>query len=196
VIASLLAYLPLAMTTPFGHWTMVGPFVVQTARIGHYFIYFLAGIAVRRGRRRTGPDRSRGQAGQALVALADPGADPADRRRRGHDDHSLLAEPATRRVPGLFGGVAFALACATLSFAALATFLRFVRKTGPVARSLQANAYGMYLTHYVFTAWLAGCCCRKLGRPGQGLRGVRRGGGLSWLTTMVLRRMPLLGRIL
>jgi hypothetical protein len=32
VLVSALAYLPLVMTTPFGHWTMIGPFTVQTAR--------------------------------------------------------------------------------------------------------------------------------------------------------------------
>jgi hypothetical protein len=63
-------------------------------------------------------------------------------------------------------------------------------------RSLQANAYGMYLTHYVFTAWLSGCCCRRLGRAGQGLAVFGGAVALSWLMTMALRRMPLLGRIL
>jgi hypothetical protein len=33
------------MVLPFGHWTMEGPFLVQTGRIGHYLVYFLAGLA-------------------------------------------------------------------------------------------------------------------------------------------------------
>jgi hypothetical protein len=193
---SLLFYLPLAMTTPFGHWTMVGPFLVQTARIGHYFVYFLAGIAVGAagvGYGLTDPDGKLAKrwwlwlaapilpvvAGVATMVVA------------------FSPNPPPRVFLDLFGGTSFALACAGLSFAALATFLRFVRKTGPVGASLQANAYGMYLTHYVFTSWLA---WMLLPASWGGLvKGVAVFGGavvLSWLTTMVLRRMPLLGRIL
>jgi hypothetical protein len=196
VIAGLLAYLPLAMTTPFGHWTMVGPFVVQTARIGHYFIYFLAGIAV-------------GAAGVGQ-GLTDPEGKLAKRwwlwqlapippivAAVATMIVAFSPNPPPRVFLDLFGGVAFALACATLSFAALATFLRFVRKTGAVGKSLQANAYGMYLTHYVFTAWLG---WMLLPQSWGGLaKGCAVFGGavvLSWLMTMVLRRMPLLGRIL
>ncbi len=196
VVASLLAYLPLATTTPFGHWTMVGPFLVQTARVGHYFVYFLAGIAV-------------GAAGVGY-GLTDPDGKLA-KRWWAWQPASILPVVATvatmivafspnpppRIALDLFGGVAFGLACATLSFAALATFLRFVRRTGPVGASLQANAYGMYLVHYVFTAWLGWLLLPQAwGGLAKGL--VVFGGAvvLSWLTTMILRRMPLFGRIL
>ena len=106
-------------------------------------------------------------------------------------------KPPPRLFLDLFGGVSFALGCAALSFAALATFLRFVRETGPISASLQANAYGMYLTHYVFTAWLAWLLLPQAW--GGLVKGLAVFGGavaLSWLTTMALRRMPLLGRIL
>lgn len=196
VIASVLTYLPLSMTTPFGHWTTVGPFVVQTARVGHYFVYFLAGIAV-------------GAAGVGQ-GLTDPEGKLAKRWWLWHLAPILpivggvasmimafSPNPPPRLFLELFGGVSFALGCATLSFAALATFLRFVRTTGPLGGSLQANAYGMYLTHYVFTAWLSWVL---LPQSWGGLaKGCAVFGGavvLSWLTTMVLRRMPLLGRIL
>jgi hypothetical protein len=193
---SLMAYLPLAMTTPFGHWTMVGPFVVQTARIGHYFVYFLAGIAV-------------GAAGVGQ-GLTDPDGKLAKRWWLWHLAPILpivgavatmivafSPNPPPRLLLDSFGGLMFCLSCATLSFAALATFLRFVRETGPIGRSLQANAYGMYLTHYVFTAWLGWLLLPQ--SWGGLVKGCVAFGGavaLSWLTTMILRRMPLLGRIL
>ena len=196
VAVSLGAYLPLVMTTPFGHWTMVGPFLVQTARIGHYFVYFLAGIAV-------------GAAGVG-AGLTDPDGKLARRwwlwllapipPVMGVVATMIVAfspKPPPRVFLDVFGGVSFALACATLSFAALATFLRFVRRTGPVGASLQANAYGMYLTHYVFTSWLAWAL---LPADWGGLaKGCAVFGGtvaLSWLTTLLLRRMTPLGRIL
>ncbi len=44
--ASALAYVPLNMVLPFGHWTMEGPFLIQTGRAAHYLVYFLAGLAL------------------------------------------------------------------------------------------------------------------------------------------------------
>lgn len=193
---SALAYLPLVMTTPFGHWTLIGPFAVQTARIGHYFVYFLAGIAV-----------GAAGLGQGLT-------DPAGKLARGWwlwclaPIPSIVAtmvilsiafspNPPSKAVLDLAGGVSFALACATLSFAALAVALRFVRRTGPVGASLQANAYGLYLTHYVFTSWLAWLLLPQAwGGLAKGVVVLAGAVTLGWLTTMALRRMPLLGRIL
>lgn len=196
VLVSTLAYLPLSMTTPFGHWTMIGPFTVQTARIGHYLVYFLAGIAV-------------GAAGVGL-GLTDPGGKLAKRWWAwqlapllpiiGGVATLIVAfspNPPPRPFLDVFGGLMFTLACAALCFAALSTFLRFARRTGTLGASLQANAYGMYLLHYAFTSWLA-----WLLLP-QAWGGLAKGGlvfagavALSWLSTIVLRRTPLLGRIL
>ncbi|PVM80839.1 acyltransferase family protein [Caulobacter radicis] len=196
VLVSTLAYLPLSMTTPFGHWTMIGPFTVQTARIGHYLVYFLAGIAVGAagvGSGLTDPDGKlarRWWAWQLAPILPIVGGVAT----------LILAfspNPPPRPFLDVFGGVMFTLACTTLSFAALATFLRFARRTGPVGASLQANAYGMYLLHYVFTSWLA---WSLLPQDWSGLAKATAvfvgATALSWLSTMALRRMPLLGRIL
>jgi hypothetical protein len=196
VAFSALFYLPLSMTTPFGHWSMFGPFLFQTARIGHYFVYFLAGVAVGAagvGQGLTDPEgklAKRWWAWQLAPVLPIVG---------GVATMIMVfsPNPPPRAFLDLFGGVMFVLACATLSFAALAVFLRFARKTGPVGASLQANAYGMYLLHYVFTSWLA------LMLLPQSWGGLAKGAvvfvaatALCWLTTMVLRRTPLLGRIL
>ena len=194
--ASVVAYVPLNMVLPFGHWTLAGPFLVQTGRIGHYLVYFLAGVAF-------------GAAGVGQ-GLTDPQG-PLARRWWAWQIAPVPAviaavavftiafspNPPPKPVLDVAGGVAFVLACATLSFAVLAIFLRFVRKTGTLGRSLQANAYGMYLTHYVFTAWL-GWLMLPQAWGGLAKGAVAFGGAvaLSWLLTMALRRMPLLGRIL
>ena len=196
VVASAVAYIPMSATFTFMHWTQLGPFTVQTSRVVHYFVYFLAGVAVGAagvGRGLSDPDGQlarRWWAWQAAPLLPVAGVIAV----------VILAfspKPPPRVAMDIGGGIMFALACAALSFAALATFLRFVRKTGPIGKSLQANAYGMYLTHYVFTAWLA---WMLLPQAWGGLvKGVAVFAGatlLSWLLTMALRRLPLLGRIL
>jgi hypothetical protein len=196
VTLSALAYIPMSMTFGFMHWTQVGSFMVQTSRVIHYFVYFLAGVAV-------------GAAGVGQ-GLTDPEGKLA-RRWWAWQAAPILpiasviavfvmafsAKPPPKLLLDTVGGVAFALACASLSYAAMATFLRFVRKTGPLGKSLQANAYGMYLTHYVFTAWLAWMLLPQAwGGLAKGVAVFAAATALSWLTTMVLRRTPLLGRIL
>ena len=196
VAASALAYVPLNMVLPFGHWTLEGPFLIQTGRAVHYLVYFLAGLAFGAagvGQGLTDPQGALARRWWAWQILPIPAVIAAVAT-------FIIAfspNPPPKPVLDVVGGFAFVLACAALSFAVLAVFLRFVRKTGPLGASLQANAYGMYLTHYVFTAWLGWLMLPQAwGGLAKGL--VAFGGAvvLSWLTTMALRRMPLLGRIL
>lgn len=194
--ASAVAYVPLNMVLPFGHWTTEGPFVVQTGRIGHYLVYFLAGLAF--GAAGVGQGLTDPQGGLARrwwawqIAPA-----PAVIAAVAVFIIAFSPNPPPKPLLDVVGGLAFVLACATLSFAVMAVFLRFVRKTGPVGGSLQANAYGMYLTHYVFTAWLGWLLLPEAwGGLAKGLIVIGGAVVLSWLTTMALRRLPLLGRIL
>src|SRR5262249_7785516 len=91
----------------------------------------------------------------------------------------------------------FAITCATLSFALVAFFVRFFKRSGPVFDSLSRNAYGIYLLHYVYAIWLQ---YALLQAP---LTGVEKGGivfagtlVLSWATTALLRSFPTLARVI
>jgi surface polysaccharide O-acyltransferase-like enzyme len=184
------------MALPFGHWTTVGPFLVQTGRIGHYLVYFLAGVALGAAGVGQGLTDPRGAlARRWWVWLILPA--PAVVAAAATFIIAFSPNPPAKPVLDVAGGLAFVLACASLSFAVLAVFLRFVRKTGRVGASLQANAYGIYLTHYVFTAWLSWLLLPQAwGGLAKGLVVIVGAVALSWLTTMALRRTPLLGRIL
>ena len=193
---SALAYVPLNMVLPFGHWTLEGPFLIQTGRAAHYLVYFLAGLAFGAagvGQGLTDPQGMLARRWWAWQILPVPAVIAA----MAVFIIAFSPNPPPKPLLDVVGGLAFVIACASLSFAVLAVFLRFVRRTGPVGRSLQANAYGIYLVHYVFTAWLGWLL---LPQAWGGLaKGAAAFGGaviLSWLTTMALRRMPLLGRIL
>ncbi len=196
VAFSALAYVPLNMVLPFGHWTLKGPFLIQTGRAAHYLVYFLAGLAFGAagvGQGLTDPHGALARRWWAWQILPVPAVIAAVAV-------FILAfspNPPPKPVLDVVGGLAFVIACASLSFAVLAVFLRFVRKTGPVGASLQANAYGVYLTHYVFTAWLSWLLLPQAwGGLVKGAAVFAGAVALSWLATMALRRMPLLGRIL
>ena len=196
VAFSALAYVPLNMVLPFGHWTLEGPFLIQTGRAAHYLVYFLAGLAFGAagvGQGLTDPQGMLARRWWAWQILPVPAVIAA----MAVFIIAFSPNPPPKPLLDVVGGLAFVIACASLSFAVLAVFLRFVRRTGPVGRSLQANAYGIYLVHYVFTAWLSWLLLPQAW-GGLAKGAVVFGGAvaLSWLTTMALRRMPLLGRIL
>jgi hypothetical protein len=196
VAASAVAYVPLNMVLPFGHWTMEGPFLVQTGRIGHYLVYFLAGLAFGAAGVGQGLTDPQGILARRWWAWQIPPV-PAVIAAVAVFIIAFSPNPPPKPMLDVVGGLAFVLACAALSFAVLAVFLRFARKTGPLGRSLQANAYGMYLTHYVFTAWLSWLLLPQAwGGLAKGLAVTAGAVALSWLLTMALRRLPLLGRIL
>lgn len=196
VTLSAAVYIPAVMLVNYGAWLHVGPFLVQTSRIGLYAVYFLAGVAVGAGglgRGLTDPDGALPRRWWLWPTLAVPAVIALF-------TIVIMAFGAKGQPKPLWdvtGGLAFALACAALSFTVLAVFLRFVRRGSRVGDSLSANAYGMYLTHYVFVTWLQ---YALLDAPMNGLaKGVAVLAGvvaLSWLAAMALRRAPLLGRIL
>jgi glucan biosynthesis protein C len=150
---SALAYVPLVLVySPFA-WVNIGPIGFQPSRQLHYFIYFLAGAAVgAKGLDRglldcDGPLARRWAAWLAaafvgfLLWAAPTSATVAD-----WGSAPLLAKVAT--------GLGFVVACAAGLFCALAICLRFAHWRYRALESLSANAYRMYLIHYVFAVWL------------------------------------------
>lgn len=148
-----LAYLPLAMAfTPWA-WTYLGPFSLQLSRPLHYLVYFFAAFAIgshgcdRSALRTDGPVARHWLAwlasaaicfgvwgGLTSLTLPDWNASPLSYR--------------------LVAALAFPFACATGVLAYLGMALRLLRTRDRVLASLSANAYGIYLVHYVFVLWL------------------------------------------
>lgn len=150
---SALAYLPLVLTfSPF-EWTSFGPVSFQLSRPLHYLVYFFAGMALGT----IGLDRGlldcdgalarRWPAwlGAAVVGFLSWAAPTAMTMA------DWAAAPALAR---LAAGVGFVVACAAGCLCALALCLRFARWRLRALDSLSANAYRMYLIHYVFVVWL------------------------------------------
>jgi glucans biosynthesis protein C len=193
-VLSLLVYVPLASVFKPWQWSQFGPFGFQPGRILHYLVYFLAGVGM--GAR--GLDRSLFRADGALADRWLPWVGAAlaafvlwlltTALSLRHDGGSLFEVPAE---------FAFVLSSATACFGFAAIFLRFGTRPNRFLDRLSANAYGMYLIHYVFVTWLQYLLLR-LAAPGLAKGAIVFAGvvALSWFTTGVLCRIPIGARVI
>ena len=93
-------------------------------------------------------------------------------------------------------GMMFSVSCAASSFAFLGLFLRFARSRSRIFESLSRNSYGIYLVHYAFVNWL------QLALVDAPMPGILKFAivvcgavAASWLTTIALRRIPGVARV-
>jgi fucose 4-O-acetylase-like acetyltransferase len=197
VAVSALVYLPMAaLFTPVA-WSNFGPFWVQTSRLLHYAVYFVAGIGL-------------GACGLDRGLLVPDGK--LARRWPLWALSSLLAfvlaiaavvtiMPTLEKggpgpILGTLGNFTFVLSCACSSFAFLSLFIRFARRPHRVTDTLGANAYGIYLLHYACVSWL------QLSLLPAALSGTVKGVavfvgavGISWILSAALRRVPGVARV-
>jgi glucan biosynthesis protein C len=153
VTLSALAYVPLALAySPFA-WMNIGPISFQLSRPLHYLVYFLVGFAhgaygLDRGLLASDGVLARHWA--AWVAAALFGfllwAAPTSMTMADWSHAPLVLKFAAT--------IGFVIACAAGCLCLLAIGLRFSCERNRSFDSLSANAYGMYLVHYVFVVWL------------------------------------------
>jgi surface polysaccharide O-acyltransferase-like enzyme len=93
--------------------------------------------------------------------------------------------------------LSFSLACFSSCFFALAFGLRFAARPARILDRLKANAFGMYLVHYVFVVWL------QYALLGAALPGFAKGAIvfagtliLSWTASEALRQIPPVARVI
>ncbi len=153
VLASAVAYIPLALAFGISDWFQQGPFSFQLSRPLHYALYFLAGAVI-------------GACGIERGLLAPDG--PLARRWKTWLVAAplllllwmgltapVMADPAGASLGlRLADNLSFVLACFASCFMVLAVALRFGRVRSQVLASLKNHAYGMYLLHYLFVVWL------------------------------------------
>ena len=150
---SALAYIPLAMIfTPWA-WSNVGPISFQYSRPLHYLVYFFAGFAIGA----YGCDRSLlrvdGPVARYWLAWL-AGAVICMGAWGGLTSLTLPDWNASPLVDRLAAAAAFPFASAAGVMAYLGMGLRLLRARDRLLDSLSANAYGIYLVHYVFVLWV------------------------------------------
>ncbi|MFY9695151.1 MAG: acyltransferase [Xanthobacteraceae bacterium] len=148
---SAVAYVPLALAfTPWA-WSNSGLFAVQFCRPLIYAVYFFAGVGIGAAGIERGLLAVGGMLAQrwtyalaaALISLFLWMGLTALTLPHGA---SLLVETAA--------DLSFVPACAAGCFFFIAVCLRFATGHSRLVSYLSANAYGLYLVHYVFIVWL------------------------------------------
>jgi glucans biosynthesis protein C len=149
--ASALAYVPMALAfTPWA-WSDTGPLAFQLSRPLLYAAFFFAGIGV-------GMDGVE----DGLVAVDGPLARHWLRWLTAGLTTlllwmgltSLTLDGHASKPVEIAAYLSFAPACVAGCFALIGTSLHFVTRRSPILSSLAANAYSLYLIHYVFIVWL------------------------------------------
>jgi hypothetical protein len=231
IAASALTYLPMAALFRPDTWSHLGPFWVQTSRLLHYAVYFVAGVGLGAAGGAGGGGAARATA-TAGATDAGGATDTGDEGNAAGADGGLLARDGRlpRRwplwvlaalgayglavvtigvilqslqkggpSPGLvmFGNVTFVLSCACASMACLAVFVRFARRDNRATESFGANAYGIYLLHYLCVSWLQLALLHAdLPAAVKWLAVTAGAVAVSWSLSAALRRMPGVARVL
>jgi hypothetical protein len=150
---SLVAYVPLALVYSPWNWLSIGPLSLQLSRPGQYVMYFAIGLAVGQMGLNRGLLTCDGLLarrwlfwlGAAVVSFCTWAG------------LTSLTMPDWAEAPlaaQIGATVTYPVACAAGCLFLLAICLRFSRINLKVLDSLSANAYAMYLVHYVFVVWL------------------------------------------
>ncbi len=198
ILVSALAYLPVAAAFRPETWAHLGPFWIQTSRPVHYLVYFLVGVGLGAYGTDNGllsPDGRFARRWPLWLAIAVVSFVCAT--------IAVIAIVSTLEHggPGLglstFGNLTFVLCCAGWSATVLALFLRFVTRTRRVMESLGANAYGIYVLHYICVTWLQ-YSLLPADLPGsvKFLLVLLGAVAASWALTSAARRLPAIARVI
>lgn len=192
---SFAAYAPLAIAYGPDTWTSLGVLQFQTSRVLHYFVYFAVGIGVGTLGLRGGPLATDGALGHRWRhwALAMVGAYVV---AVGAYLVALCTKGPVATLLTDLGVLTFALSCAASCFGFLAIFTRFARRPSAAWRSASDDSYGIYVVHYAIVAWCQYALLRAtLPAPAKAILVITVAYGLSWATAALLRRIPLVARV-
>jgi len=194
VALSAIGFLPLLMVAGPSRWLSFGPFAVQSSRIGLYGGYFMAGIlAGRHGLQRFAAAVENASAWHwpLLAGMLYLGFVALQIVRRA--GWLSLPPPTWLRLYGLY----IVLFCAAATIAWFAIVVRFVRRPTALGDILAANTYGIYLLHYAAVIWLQYALLDLAGYAIVKATLVFVVALLlSWGCTIVLRRIPVVARVI
>jgi glucans biosynthesis protein C len=191
---SALAYVPLALAFTPWSWSNSGLLAVQLCRPLQYAVYFFAGVGVGVEGIDSGlvsadgplPERWGFWLAAALASLA-----------LWMGLTALTLDGSASAAIKIAADLAYVLACAAGSFFLIAASLRFAARHSLTLGNLGADAYALYLLHYVFVVWLQ---YALLAVPLFALLKAAIVFGLTllctWTTVSAVRRIPFGARLI
>ncbi|ASZ14632.1 acyltransferase [Chitinophaga pendula] len=188
---SWILYVPITLIIDPGFWIGIGPFDFQLSRFFLYGGYFVAGAIIGA----PGLDNGILAINSPLVKkwpLWIPAAIAAFLLIKA-TDVPLLSLLSDKKVTAwqyaLLHSTLWILSCTLTCIAFLTLFRQLISHTSTIWRSLAANAYGMYLLHYIFVVW-----CQYFLLP-VNISAISKflittivGIILSWCATVILRK--------
>jgi surface polysaccharide O-acyltransferase-like enzyme len=200
-ILSVVTYLPMHLAFGDGNWFEPGhyPFPIQTSRMLLYPACFFTGVGIGAVSLRTGVLAENGQiAKRWAVWLAFAVLFYGAILLLVYTHHNWLADFYS---PALWWkaayGIAFALFSAAMAFTVLATSLRLARSSLSLLDAMRPSAFGIFLLHYIFIIWLQ-YAVYGLALPAAIKAAIVFAGTLSasWVLTVLLRRIPVVARMI
>ena len=200
-ILSIVSYLPMHLAFGDGAWFEPGhyPFPIQTSRILLYPAYFFTGVGIGAVSLRAGILAENGEIAKrwpfwlafavlfygTILLLV-------------YAHHNWIANFAS---PALWWKVAYGLAFASYSaamaFTVPATSLRLAHSSLKLLDAMQPSAYGIYLLHYMFIIWLQYIVYDPPWPAFVKFAIVFTGTlGGSWVLTVLLRKIPVVARMI
>lgn len=194
LVASAIAYVPLALAFSPWRWTESGLFNVQLCRPLHYSVYFFAGVGVGIAGIDRGPLRIDGVLARRwrLWLAAALGAVLVWMGLT-----ALTLDGSAPMVLQIVDDLSFVVACMTGCFFLVAACLRFASARSGVLDGLSHNAYGLYLVHYDFVVWLQyallGTTLFAVGKAAVVFAGTL---GFSWIVVLAVQHIPFGARLI
>jgi surface polysaccharide O-acyltransferase-like enzyme len=201
LVGSVAAYLPMHLAFGDSSWLELGrfPLPIQTSRILLYAGYFLTGVGVGAVSLRAGLLEESGEIAKRwpvwlAFALVFYGAILG----LVYIHHNWVADFASPPLTWRLGyGLAFAMFSAAMAFTVSSFFLRFAESGFSLLDALQPSAYGVYLLHYIFVIWLQYAVFDYSFPAGVKFAIVFAGTlSMSWALTVVLRKIPVVARMI
>ena len=196
---TIIAYVPLRLAVGDAAWLAFGPIPIQTSRILLYASSFFVGVVIGATDLRTGlfdasgafAERSLRWLGIALVGYAGI-------LLLVYVKHSVLPDPYA--LPPWYEiaySLSFAVFSAGMACTLLALMLRFSDARLTLLDALRPSAYGIFLVHYILIIWLQyavyDLTLGPIAKFAIVFAGTLTG---SWLVVLILRRVPVIARII
>ncbi len=202
LIFSIIVYTPMRLYFGDAAWYELDnfyPLPIQTSRIFLYSGYFLVGVGIGATDLRAGIFAENGELAARWrtwlwIALGFYGAILL----LVYTHHNWVADfdapPLSWRVAY---GLAFALFSGAMAFAEPGFFLRSAKLPLQLLDAMRPNAYGIFLTHYIFIIWLQYAVYELALSPFLKFAIVFAGTlAGSWAVTAMLRKIPVVGRMI